>query len=255
MAFKKRLVASILVKNGIAVQSFAYNNYLPLGNPVILAENLDRWGVDEIIILSIDTTRNGNDPDLGLLSEISKRVNTPIAYGGGIKNLKNVLDVIHSGADRIIIDQLYTHDRSQIKMISESIGSQAVIIALPCSVSNGKVFHYNYFSKKSEAVDFNSLPFMKEYVASEFLLIDHMNEGKPNSFSEGMIQHFPKDISLICFGGISQAQQVERLFQNPNVVGVCIGNFLNYQEHYFQNIKLELSSSLLRNPVFESCKF
>jgi cyclase len=255
MAFKKRLVASILVKDGIAVQSFAYKEYLPLGNPVILAENLDRWGVDEIVILSIDNTKKGNDPDLRLLSEISKRVNTPIAYGGGIRNLKNVLDVIHSGADRIIIDQLYFQNRSEIKMVSESIGSQAVIISMPCSLTDGKISHYNYISKKSEVVDFNSLPFMKEFLASEILLIDHLHEGKPNSFTEEMVKHFPKDISLICFGGISQAQQVERLFLNQNVVGVCIGNFLNYQEHYFQNVKLELSSSLLRNPVFESYKF
>ncbi|TGL73627.1 HisA/HisF-related TIM barrel protein [Leptospira levettii] len=252
MAFKKRLVASILVKDGIAVQSFGYKDYLPIGNPVILAENLDRWGVDEIVILSIDNTKKGIDPDLRLLSEISKRVNTPIAYGGGIKNLENVLDVIHSGADRIIIDQLYFQNPSAIKMISESIGSQAVILSLPCSVSDGKISHYNYISKKSEDMDFHSLPFMKEFVASEFLLIDHLHEGKPNSFSEGMLKFFPNDISLICFGGISNSQQVERLFQNQNVVGVCIGNFLNYKEHYFQNIKLELSSSLLRNPVFES---
>ena len=43
---KKRLSALIVVKNNIAVQSFNYNSYLPIGRPDILIENYDRWGVD-----------------------------------------------------------------------------------------------------------------------------------------------------------------------------------------------------------------
>ena len=39
---RKRLVGVITVKDSLAVQSFGYKNYLPLGNPEILVENLDR---------------------------------------------------------------------------------------------------------------------------------------------------------------------------------------------------------------------
>ena len=37
---KKRLIATIVVKDNLAVQSFGYGNYLPLGSPPILATNL-----------------------------------------------------------------------------------------------------------------------------------------------------------------------------------------------------------------------
>ena len=37
---KKRVIASILVNNGYAVQSFGYEKYLPLGDPKILVEKI-----------------------------------------------------------------------------------------------------------------------------------------------------------------------------------------------------------------------
>ena len=52
---KKRLIGVITVKDNKAVQSISYKNYLPIGSPKLVAENLDRWGADEIICLSIDT--------------------------------------------------------------------------------------------------------------------------------------------------------------------------------------------------------
>ena len=51
---KVRLISSILVKNKVAVQSFRYENYLPLGKVKCLVKNLDRWNSDEILINCID---------------------------------------------------------------------------------------------------------------------------------------------------------------------------------------------------------
>ena len=54
---KKRIIGTVVVKNGIAVQSFSYGKYLPLGKPEIIIKNLDRWGVDEILINVIDRSK------------------------------------------------------------------------------------------------------------------------------------------------------------------------------------------------------
>ena len=54
---KKRIIGVVNVKDNIAVQSFGFNRYLPLGKPECLIENLDRWGADEIILNIIDLTQ------------------------------------------------------------------------------------------------------------------------------------------------------------------------------------------------------
>ena len=60
---KKRIIATIVVKEGIVVQSFQFNRYLPIGKPDIAVEFLNLWGIDEIILVDISATTNKRDPD------------------------------------------------------------------------------------------------------------------------------------------------------------------------------------------------
>ena len=48
-----RIIGKICLLNNIAVQSYTYNKYLPLGKPEIVLEYLNKWGIDEIMILDI----------------------------------------------------------------------------------------------------------------------------------------------------------------------------------------------------------
>lgn len=40
---RKRLLGTVLVREGWAVQSFGYRRWLPLGKPECLVQNLDHW--------------------------------------------------------------------------------------------------------------------------------------------------------------------------------------------------------------------
>ena len=46
-----RIIGSIFHFNGMAVQSIGFSRYLPIGDVHIVAENLNNWGVDEILLL------------------------------------------------------------------------------------------------------------------------------------------------------------------------------------------------------------
>ena len=109
---KKRIIASILVNNGHAVQSFGYEQYLPLGDPKILVENLARWKVDEIVITDISCSRTQSSIDFDLISDVANiSKGTPIIYGGGITSSKEASLVIQSGADRIVIENAFVKNK------------------------------------------------------------------------------------------------------------------------------------------------
>jgi len=104
----KRLIGTIIVKNNWAVQSISYKKYLPLGRPEIIAQNFDRWQLDEIIIIDIDRTKNQLGPNFELLKKITnQKLMTPICYMGGVRDTNDAIRVINSGADRIAIDSLF----------------------------------------------------------------------------------------------------------------------------------------------------
>ena len=252
---KKRLIGVVTIQNGLAVQSFSYSSYLPLGNPLCIIQNLDRWGVDEILIQVIDRSINQLGPDFDLLNKLGQlKISTPVIYSGGIRNLNDAVNVIKKGSDRIVLDHLLRNSNDELIRISKVLGSQALIASLPIVKDGNKLLAYNYESKIRQELekDFLELISNKDII-SEVLLINKETEGFPDSFDTDLISFFPKiKVSIIAFGGISEVKQVQNLLSEKQVSAVGIGNFLNYKEHSVQFFKESIKSDYLRSPIYSS---
>ena len=57
---KKRIIATIFIRNDIVVQSIKFKKYLPVGKPEITAEAFSNWGADEIVLIDMSATQKGN---------------------------------------------------------------------------------------------------------------------------------------------------------------------------------------------------
>lgn len=245
---KKRLIGVITVRNGWAVQSFSYGRYLPLGKPEVLAQNLDRWGVDEILLQSIDRSAKGLGPDYSVLQKVSGMgLGTPLIYSGGISRAEHGVDAVKMGADRICIDAVL-HDRPEVAHeLSDRLGAQAIIASMPLSASDNGLSWLDHRSGENKPVSGAVLQMLEDKIIAEAMLIDWQNEGCKNSFDFRLLEKFSHhDKNLIVFGGLSEVEQLQKAFAHPEVAAVAVGNFLNYREHAVAHYKSSLSNLPIR---------
>ena len=64
---KKRLIATLLMRDGLIVQSIGFNRYLPIGRPRLPIEFVVKWDVDEIVLLDMSASPQGRGPDSEVL--------------------------------------------------------------------------------------------------------------------------------------------------------------------------------------------
>lgn len=253
---KKRLIGVVTIKDGWAVQSIGYQRYLPLGNPECLVENLDRWGVDEILLQVIDRSLKQLGPDIELLARIaSLGLETPLIYAGGIRTVNDGVRAIQSGADRVVVDAILHDDPSIVCDLSQRLGAQAIIAGLPLSLNEKQLLWRDYRDGNTQSVSVEILNLIKFGAVSEVLLMDWKHEGYPARFEIGLLNAAIdkiEDVPIIVFGGISEPAQIADLLLIPNVAAVAVGNFLNYREHAVQSLKIALASFPIRSPVYES---
>ncbi len=243
---KKRIIGSILVKNNLAIQSYGYHKYRPLGDPVDVAENLARWQVDEIIVNFIDLTKKNYEPNYDLIKKISRAViGTPLTYGGAIRSAGIAKEVIKSGADRVLIDNLFYENPDEINKISKVIGRQATILSLPFITEKIKddtfIYHFNYMSgKKTEISNFIKKNIFDDF--SEILLIDKLSDGGLSLFNKDILKYFINFYShrLICMGGIDSVEKINHVISENNCDGISIGNSLSFSENRIHKIKSEI---------------
>ena len=234
------------------MQSFGYKRHLPLGRPEILAENLDRWGVDEILLQCTDRSRQGLGPDLALLERITKKgLATPLTYQGGIRNVADGVAAVQAGAERIALDSLLRDDPQQAAALATSLGAQALIAALPLSRIDGQLQWLDHRSRRSSTISPEVRAVLASGAISELLLIDWQHEGQAGSFDESLLDDTAlPDLPLIVFGGLSEAPQLRRVLARPAVVAAGVGHFLTWREHAVQQLKAQLLGLPLRPPTY-----
>jgi imidazole glycerol-phosphate synthase subunit HisF len=248
MAYK-RLIAVVTVKEGRVVKSYGYRFWRPAGRLVSVLRNLDRWLVDEIVVLDI----SGRDRvDLGVMESIREaQVSTPVSYGGGVRSLNDIDVVLGAGCDRIVVESLARGIDSILEIVVDRVGAQAVIASLPLvrtstelgiwcgGVTEVERRHVTRLARDlAEWID--GLP------VTEVLAIDVDAEGSRGRFAlldeEGGHPLITADKGIIWFGGIS-ASQLPQLFALDSTVGVAIGHL---------NLERELAVLSMRDEILSA---
>ena len=252
--FKKRFIANVVVKKNIVVQSIEYKKFLPVGTPESIIKNLDRWSADEILVNSIDRSINNLGPDFDLLRKIQKiKIQTPLVYAGGISNNKEAQKTIQLGADRIVVETLVDNDLTELIKISETLGSQSVIVSMPLSVNKrkDKILFYDYKENKEKEIPDNFLKAIEKKLFSELLIIDYKNQGLKEGFESNILKHFTYNVPLILYGGINAHKDIKKLSKDKRVTALGFGNTLNYAEHAIQHIKSCFSKEFSRGANYK----
>jgi len=245
---RKRLLATVVVRQGWAVQSFGYRRWLPLGKPECLVENLDRWGADGIVVLAID--RGDQGPDLALLERLGALgLSTPLTYGGGLATAEQARAVVRAGAERLVLDSVLNNDPQAVKAMAAAVGVQALVAALPLvQASNGAVMHLKHRTGESAPLAQAVQSLIKREQLSEVLVINAEGEGHGRGFNTALLAAVQPhtDLPLLAFGGLANSEQIRPLLSQKQVAGVLIGNALNYREHAIGQLKGALTDQPLR---------
>ena len=254
---KKRLIGVVTVRQGWAVQSLGYRRYLPLGNPEVLVENLDRWGVDEILVQCIDRSREQLGPNFDLINRIGALgLSTPLIYAGGLRHAEDAIQAVRLGADRLMFDAMLWDSPNQLESVSRELGTQAIIAQMPVRRQGQDLYWLNYRDKSECVLDETILLKLNLDWVSEIMLTDWQHDGVAMGFDESIPLHFPlRNKPLLLFGGLSESSQIQCLLSQSNIMAAGMGNFLSYKEHAIQQIKRNMLGIPMRTAHYAKEKY
>lgn len=242
----KRIIASLIVKDGIVVQSLGFKNYLPVGSPEVSVEFLNAWGVDEIVILDISAAAARQTPDLALISAVSKKSLVPLTVGGGIDSTETIRALIQKGADKVVINRSALENPSLIKEAASIFGSQCIVVSIDArKTSSG---HYEVFTD-SGRIGTGKTPSEVAQTsaaagAGEILIRSIDRDGSKEGFDTDLIRSISQvvHIPVVAAGGCGHPQHIADAFREGYADAVAVGNFFHFTEHSVTITKAFLKS-------------
>ena len=232
---KRRLLATLVVKDGIVVQSVGFKRYLPIGKPSIAVEFLNQWGIDEIVLLDISATIAGQEPDFGMVREISAFCFVPLTVGGGITRLDQVKELIRCGADKVCFNQAAIHQPELLSRTAQVFGNQCVVAAIDavCAPEGHRVYDYRRRLRLEHETPGSLALRLQEQGVGEIFINSVDRDGSYQGFDVPLIQEVCGAVSVpvICCGGAGRPDHFVEVFEKTGVSGAAAANFFHFSEH------------------------
>lgn len=252
---RNRLIPCILLRNGVIVQSKGFKRYQMLGNPTTAVERLSDWASDELIYLDIskdrvydlrrDDLKSPNRTSiLEIIEDVAEKAFMPLTFGGGIRSVDDVVEMVQAGADKVAINTQPLADPGFVTAASREVGSQCVVVSIDVRETGGGGYEvYGDGGKQPTGRDpVEWAAEVEQLGAGEIFLNSIDRDGSGRGYDLELIARVDERVTIpvIACGGVGEWAHFADALEQTGVSAVSAANIFHYTENSVRNAKKHL---------------
>lgn len=232
-----RIIPCLLVHNKGLVKTTKFKDPKYVGDPINAVKIFNEKEVDELIVLDIDASRTGKEPDYLMIENLAAECRMPFCYGGGIKTVEQALKIFSLGVEKIAVSSVAIENPYLITEMAERVGSQSVVVVLDARKrtlsSRYELFIYN--GTKATGIDpvvFASA--MQKSGAGEIVINSIDQDGVMKGYDMNLIDAIREVITipLTVLGGAGTLDDIGNMIQQHGIIGVAAGSLFVFKGKY-----------------------
>jgi len=234
---RPRIIPCLLVHNKGLVKTVQFGSPKYVGDPVNAVKIFNEKEVDELIVLDIDATVTGADPDYTLIRHLASECRMPLCYGGGVKKVEQVEQLIELGVEKVAMSAATIANPDVVSRVSAAVGSQSVVVVLDVR-RNGKTAQYEVVTHNGtrptgkQPAELASE--MERLGAGEIVVNAIDRDGMMNGYDIDLIAQVREAVTLplTAIGGAGSLDDVRRLIARFGLVGAAAGSLFVFKGTY-----------------------
>lgn len=228
----KRLIPVLTFRNRGLVKTTRFKNPQYIGDPINAVRIFNDKEVDELIVVDIAATRFGSEPDLSLVSEIAGEAFMPVCYGGGIKTLQQIEQILRIGVEKILINFSAFGSGGLVASAAKEFGSSTIV--------GGIDFKYTWFKQTKVAIKSGTVRTkispkdyakrLEELGCGELFINSIDRDGTYSGYDYQLLGDIASSVKIpvIGCGGAGGLEHVRELFMQTNVSAAAAGSMFVY---------------------------
>lgn len=245
---KVRVIPALLFKNpemGL-VKSVGFNNLRTVGNPINAARVYNSRNVDELIFLDIGARRDNRPIDSVTVKKILDECFMPVTVGGKIETAEDVRKMLLIGADKVSINTSGINNPELISRISNSYGSQCLVISIDAKKINGKYRVFSQAGQKDTGLEASQWAKKAESLgAGEILITSIDKEGGMNGYDIDLTAKISSavNIPVIAHGGAGNPRHIIDAVKLGKASAVAAASIFHFTHWTPMTVKQEMDRS------------
>lgn len=239
---RSRIIPCLLVhkKGLVKTLKFSVEDGKYVGDPINAVKIFNEKNVDEIMVVDIDATVEGREPDYEMIKNMATECRMPLCYGGGVTTVEQVRRIIKLGAEKVAISAAALEDISLLDKMSEAVGAQSVVLVL--DIAKKKNFfgssHYDIFTHNGKVKTGRKLyDFLEEIKNISYgeLVINNIDlDGVMTGYDMDMCDKVREltDVPLTFLGGAGSYDDLKKLISRFRIIGAAAGSLFVFKGKY-----------------------
>ncbi|MEQ8688386.1 MAG: imidazole glycerol phosphate synthase cyclase subunit [Imperialibacter sp.] len=231
---KVRVIPTLLWKNVGLVKGIGFNSWRRVGSVVPTVKVYNSRDVDELILVDILASLDGEEIDVQSVSDISEECFVPLTVGGGINSLDQIVSLLHSGADKISINSECYANPDIVDLASKRFGAQCVVASIDVRANSfGKHICFSHAGSVDTGKEVTE--HAKELAArgcGEILLTSIDKDGSMAGYDLHLIEKVANavDVPVIASGGAGSYQHMIDAVKKSGAAAVAAASIFHFTE-------------------------
>jgi cyclase len=225
-----RLIPCLLLKDNGLVKTQKLSNPKYVGDPINVIKILNDKEVDELIVLDIMASKEGNSPNYSLIEQFAGECFMPLCYGGGISTIEQAQKLFSIGVEKISIQTGSLKDLHLISEIAKKFGNQSIVVSV--DIKKNIWNQYKLYNEVGSKNIKNWKGFVRDAAnagAGEILINAVDKDGMMNGMDLQLIQEASEivNVPIIAIGGVGSLSDISQAIE-AGASAIAAGAFFVY---------------------------
>lgn len=196
-------------------------------DPVKTAKHWAKQGAELMHVVDLDGAYSGVAKNIEKAKEIAASVSIPVEFGGGVRSMETIRELLGAGIARVVLGTKAIQDRG---FLAKAAGEfkEKIIVSLDTKAESLAIQGWQDDSGDVKLSEFISI--LKKAGFKEFIYTDILKDGTLKGPNIQAIKKLLKEsgLKIIASGGIASLDDIRRLklLEKQGVSGVIIGKAL-----------------------------
>lgn len=233
---RPRIIPCLLVHKGGLVKTVRFKDPKYVGDPINAVKIFNEKEADELMVLDIDATANGVEPNFRLIAQFAAECRMPLCYGGGVKTVEQAKRIIGLGVEKVAISSAALENPAVITAIANEIGSQSIVVVI--DVKKGLLGGYEVCTHNGRrGTGRNPIDVARDAEqrgAGEIIVNSIDNDGQMKGYDLALAARLraATRLPMSVLGGAGSLDDIGRLIETCGTVGAAAGSLFVFKGAY-----------------------
>jgi len=232
-----RIIPCLLVHKKGLVKTVKFKDPKYVGDPLNAVRIFNEKEVDELMVVDIDATTHGDEPDYKMIQNLAAECRMPLCYGGGIKTVEQAQHIFSLGVEKIAISSIAIENPEIISQIAERVGNQSVIVVLDVKKKflSNKYEVWTHNGTKSSGLDAVDFAKKCESLGTGEIIVNSIDlDGTMKGYDNTIVDKIREaiHIPMTVLGGAGSLEHIGELISKHGIIGAAAGSLFVFKGKY-----------------------